>query len=613
MDAGLNLGLRVGSLPVWSLLAVVLFLTLLLVVFVFWRRRSGTQSRMVQQNVLVTALLDINESAVLVDDRGIVEFINPSAEQLLRYKVPNARGKFYSDLFHLADSVRRNPINWPELGKSSQQALFRECLLSCSDVQDLEVSYLVRPIVLNQYDQGARNYFLLLLRDQAEVRALRAHLNYLQTNDPQTRLMNRKNFELELKIALDEARQRGLKHSFCHVSLDQFKVVNDTLGHNAGDLFIERISDLLKNSIDKKHDVLARIGGDEFGILFRESEPVQALRKTEKIRKSLSEYPFKWNGRVHAITASIGFVPIHKNSGTPNRLLSIADATCRVAKEKGGNRLHLYRPDDAEIRKHRGQLTWIGKLKTAFESGQFKLYAQPIHPLEAREFLKPFSHYEVLLRLFDREGKSISPDEFIPAAEYYSMMPKLDRWVVTELLSTLRQLDRNQHYVFAVNLSGQSLDDPTFLPFVLDVIRREHIRPETLCFEITERLAINNLELARKFIDTLKDLGCSFSLDDFGTGVSSFGYLKELPVDYLKIDGSFIKDIATDDVGRAMVQSVNQVGQLMSVKTIAEYVENDQIIGILRDMGIDYGQGYGISKPLPINEIIEPHLPAGKH
>lgn len=608
MGASLSFGLLAISPPVWYLSAIALFLFLLLIAFIFWKKRSGSQSQLLQQNVLVSALLDINEAAILVNDKGNVEFINPAAEQLLRCKILNTRGKFYSDLFHLADPVKRSPINWPEQGKSVQQAMFRECLLSCSGVQDLEVSYLVRPIAISQYDRDTSEYFLLLLRDQAEIRALRAHLNYLQTNDPQTKLLNRKSFELKLNIALNEARQRGLKHSFCHVSLDQFKVVNDTLGHNAGDLFIERISDLLKLSIDKKHDILARIGGDEFGILFRESEPVNALRKAEKIRNNLAQCPFKWNGRVHKVTASIGFVPIHKNSGTPNRLLSIADATCRVAKEKGGNRLYLYRPDDVEIKKHRGQLTWIGRLKTAFETGQFQLYAQPIHPLEAREFLKPFSHYEVLLRLFDRDGKPISPDEFIPAAEYYSMMPKLDRWVVNELLSKLKRLDKNKDYIFAVNLSGQSLDDPKFLQFVLDTIRRESIAPKMLCFEITERLAINNLELARKFIDTLKKLGCSFSLDDFGTGVSSFGYLKELPVDYLKIDGSFIKDIATDDVGRAMVQSVNQVGQLMSVKTIAEYVENDQIIGILRGMGIDYGQGYGISKPLPLTDIIAGHL-----
>lgn len=608
MVASLNFGLLAISYPVWYLLATALFLLVLLVAFVSWRKRFGSQSQLLQQNVLVSALLDINESAVLVNEKGYVEFINPSAEQLFRYKMPNARGKFYSDLFHLMDPLKRSPVNWLEEVQSGKQVMFRECFLSCSGVQELGVSYLVRAITINQYDESPSRYYLLLLRDQAEIRALRAQLTYVQTNDAQTKLLNRKSFELKLKVALDEARQRGLRHAFCHVSLDQFKVVNDTLGHNAGDLFIERISDLLKASIDKNQDVLARIGGDEFGILFREAEPVVALRKSEKVRSSLAQYPFKWNGQVHKITASIGFVPIQKNSGTPNRLLSVADATCRVAKEKGGNRLYLYRPDDEAIQKHRGQLTWVGKLKTAFETGQFELYAQPIHALEAREFLKAYSHYEILLRLFDSDGTPISPDEFIPAAEYYSMMPKLDRWVVTELLSKIKCLDKNKGLVFAVNLSSQSLDDPKFLPFVLDAIRREGVSPKMLCFEITERLAINNFELARKFIDTLKKLGCSFSLDDFGTGVSSFAYLKELPVDYLKIDGSFIKDIVTDDVARAMVQSINQVGQLMSLKIIAEYVENEQIISILRDMGIDYGQGYGISKPMPIAGVITRHL-----
>lgn len=608
MVASLSFGLLATSHPDWYLLAAALFLLVLLVVFVFWRRRFGSRSQLLQQNVLVSALLDINESAVLVNEKGYVEFINPSAEQLLRCKMPNARGKFYSDLFHLINPLKRSPVNWLEEGQSGKQVMFRECALSCSGVQELGVSYLVRAITIDQYDETSSRYYLLLLRDQAEIRALRAQLSYVQTNDSQTKLLNRKSFELKLKIAVDETRQRGLRHAFCHVSLDQFKVVNDTLGHNAGDLFIERISDLLKVSIDKNQDVLARIGGDEFGILFRETEPVVALRKSEKVRSSLAQYPFKWNGQVHTITASIGFVPIQKNSGTPNRLLSIADATCRVAKEKGGNRLCLYRPDDDAIRKHRGQLTWVGKLKTAFETGQFELYAQPIHALEAREFLKSYSHYEILLRLFDSDGVPISPDEFIPAAEYYSMMPKLDRWVVTELLSKIKGLDKNQGLIFAVNLSSQSIDDPKFLPFVLEAIRREGVSPQMLCFEITERLAINNLELARKFINTLKALGCSFSLDDFGTGVSSFAYLKELPVDYLKIDGSFIKDIATDDVGHAMVQSINQVGQLMSLKIIAEYVENEQIINILRDMGVHYGQGYGISKPMPIKGVIEGHL-----
>ncbi|MGB0847436.1 MAG: putative bifunctional diguanylate cyclase/phosphodiesterase [Thiolinea sp.] len=611
MDASATLP-EVG-LSVWYWVVPALLLILAIAgggYFFFrqWKERTEDKVELVQQNVLVSALMDVEESAVLVDREGVVEFLNPSAEKLFRIQMRSARGKFHSELFHLLDPMKRNPINWLTGNRSMKQPQFRECLLNCSDLQDLQTWFLVRPIAID--DSGETNHLLLLLKDQAEVRALQTHLHYLQMNDQQTQLLNRKSFELKLKVALVEARQQGVRHSFCHVSLDQFKVINDTLGHNAGDAFIERISDLLKSIIDKKHDVLARIGGDEFGILFREMEPIESLRKAERVRVGLNALPLRWNGAVHRVTASVGFVPIHKNSGTPNRVLSIADAACKVAKEKGGNRLHLFRPNDAEIKKHRGQLAWIGKLRTAFETGQFRLHAQPIHPLEPREFLKPFSHYEVLIRLFDVDGTPISPDEFIPAAEYYSMMPKLDRWVVKELLTRLKEVDVNNELpVFAVNLSGQSLDDPKFLPFVLDAIRREGIPPRMLCFEITERVAINNLQLARKFIDTLKLLGCSFSLDDFGTGVSSFGYLKELPVDYLKIDGSFIKDIATDDVARAMVESVNQVGQLMSVKTIAEFVENEQIIKILRDIGIDFGQGYGISKPLPLSDILNSHKP----
>ncbi len=596
---------------VWYWLIALVLIGLAVGVIWLLHRRTPSQNPLLQENILIAALMDVEESAILSNNNGYIEFINPSAERLFRQKVRNARGKYHSDVFHLLDPLKRVPINWLQQAGAAAQSSFERCLLNCSNLQDLETTYLVKPFSL---DGEQHNHVLLLLKDQAEVRALQAHLNYLQQNDQQTQLMNRKSFEIRLKLALDEARQHGVKHSFCHISLDQFKIVNDTLGHSAGDAFIERIADLLKNIIDKKRDVLARIGGDEFGILFREIEPKEAVRRGEYARNILMRHDFSWDGKVHKITASIGFVPIHAKSGTTNRVLSVADAACRVAKSKGGNRVQIYRENDTEINKHRGQLVWISRLRHAFESGQFQLYAQPIQPLEPRQFLKPFSHYEVLLRLFDADGKPISPDEFIPAAEYYSMMPKLDRWVVRELLQAVLSISHHTPCpVFAINLSGQSLDDPKFLPFVLEAIRRSGVPTAMLCFEITERVAIGNFELARKFIDTLKLLGCSFSLDDFGTGVSSFGYLKELPVDFLKIDGSFIKDIATDEVTCAMVQSVNQVGQLMSVKTIAEYVENEQIIQILREIGIDFGQGYGISKPIPLRNVIARHVKEYSH
>lgn len=595
---------------IWSILFFASLFVLGISLWFLLKQRSHLSVRLANENLLIEALLAIPESAVLANKNGFIVFINPAAERLFRTQSRSARGKYHSDVFHILDPIRHIPINWVSLKERNQDAKFQTCLLNCNNLQDLETTYLSRSFSL----EGSQcDHILLLLQDQAEIMALQARLNYLQVNDPHTGLMNRKSFEVLLKIALDEAKQRGVKHAFCHLALDQFKAVNDMLGHSAGDTFIERIADLLKQSINKRHDMLARIGGDEFGILFRETEPIEALRKSEILRNEIRRYEFVWDGQPHKITASIGFVLINAQAGTTNRVLSIADTACRVAKSKGGNRLHVYRPDDVEVSKHRGQLVWIGRLKQAFERGQFQLYAQPIQPLEPREFLRPFHHYEILLRLFDADGKAISPDEFIPAAEYYSMMPKLDRWVVRELLKAVVVLiKKRSDLIFAINLSGQSLDDPDFLPFVLDAINRSGVPPAMLCFEITERVAISNFELARKFIDTLKLQGCSFSLDDFGTGVSSFSYLKELPVNYLKIDGSFIKDIITDDVGRAMVQSINQVGQLMAVKTIAEYVENEPIIHMLREMGIDFGQGYGISKPIPLKQVIAEHLAGNK-
>lgn len=598
------LGLPVqSSVLVYGLLAVALLLPL--AVWFISRQRSRAHLQWAQYSVLSYVLTDTLEAAVLVDARGIVDFVNPAAEKILKYKLRSARGKHFSELFTLVNPVTLESMVWLNAAQGDVRSQSGHALLNASGINALQVSYTVRPFV---YTDTQQPLYLLLLRDQTELYALQLRLDHLEMHDQQTMLLNSKSFESRLKVAIDQVRQHGVKHVFCLVSMDQFKLVNDTLGHSAGDVLIERISRILKEEVDPRRDVLARLGGDEFGILFQESEPAVAARATEQIRQRLESYEFEWNKTRHQVTASIAFVPLYKTLGTPNRVLSVADAACRVAKDKGGNRIHIYKPNDQEILKHRGNMVWLGRLKKAFEGGNFRLVAQPIHLLEPQAFKRPFTHYEVLIRLYDENNQPISPDEFIPAAEYYSMMPRLDRWVVRNLLQALQEITQKvPRPVFAINLSGQSLDEPDFLPFVLEEIRQAGISPAMLCFEITERVAIHNVELAQKFIETLKGLGCSFSLDDFGTGVSSFSYLKTLAVDYLKIDGSFIKDIATDSIAEAMVRSVNQVGHLMGIQVIAEYVENEQIIGILRDIGVDYGQGYGISKPLPLAEVIQRH------
>lgn len=569
------------------------------------RRRSKGQLRLAQQNMLVSALSDVQEAAILVDSGGIMDFINPAAEKMLKYKIRSARGKHHGELFTLVDALTRNPVAWLDKAKQNDRPLLRHALLNAAGLNEVQVTYTVQPISYEEVDQPC---YLLLLRDQTELYAMQLRLDHVEMHDQQTMLLNRKSFELRLKVAIDQVQKHGVKHSFCLISMDQFKLVNDAMGHNAGDVLIERISRMLKAEIDARRDTLARLGGDEFGILFQEIEPAVAVRAAEQIRLKLEQYDFEWNKKCQKVTASIAFIPLYKGLGTPNRILSVADAACRVAKNKGGNRLHIYKPNDQEILKQHGNMVWLGRLKKAFEAGNFRLVAQPIHPLCPAEFKKPFSHYEVLVRLYDEQNQPVPPDEFIPAAESYSMMPRLDRWVVSKLIQTLKDITQKvPRPVFAVNLSGQSLDEPAFLQFVLDEIRSAGISPAMLCFEITERVAIHNLELAQHFIETLKGLGCGFSLDDFGTGVSSFGYLKSLSVDYLKIDGSFIKDIANDNVAHEMVRSVNQVGHLMGLKVIAEYVESERVIQILREIGVDYGQGYGISRPIPIEDAVRNH------
>lgn len=571
----------------------------------FFQRRFQGQLRLAEQNMLVSALSDVQEAAVLVDAAGIMDFINPAAEKMLKYKIRSARGKHHGEIFNLVEPLTHNPLCWLDTARQNDRPLLRHALLNAAGLNEVPVTYTVQPI---QYEDAGQPCYLLLIRDQTELHAIQLTLDHARMHDPQTMLLNRKSFEQSLKMALDQVKKHGVKHSFCLISMDQFKLVNDEMGHTAGDVLIERISQILKTGIDARRDILARLGGDEFGILFQEIEPSVAVRVAEQLRIKLEQHEFVWNKKRQRVTASIAFIPLYKNFRSPNRILSDADVACRIAKSKGGNRLHIYKPNDQEILKQHGTMAWLGRLKKAFDAGNFRLVAQPIHSLHPVEYKKPFSHYEVLVRLYDESNQPVPPDEFIPAAESYSMMPRLDRWVVSKLIQTLKAVTQTvPRPVFAVNLSGQSLDEPAFLQFVLDEINAAGICPAMLCFEITERVAIHNLELAQHFIETLKALGCSFSLDDFGTGVSSFSYLKTLSVDYLKIDGSFIKDIANDNVAHEMVRSVNQVGHLMGVKVIAEYVESERVIQILREIGVDYGQGYGISKPIPIEDAVHNH------
>ena len=378
-----------------------------------------------------------------------------------------------------------------------------------------------------------------------------------------------------------------------YIDLDQFKIVNDTCGHIAGDELLKQLSAILKRSV-REHDTLARIGGDEFGLLLEDCPLKQAQKIAESIRRNVKAYRFVWDRNTFEIGTSIGLVAIHANSGELKDILSAADSACYVAKDLGRNRVHIYQEKDALMTTHQGQMQWIPRIQRALNEDRFRLYCQEIAPISDSAGDK--KGMELLLRLLDEEGKEVLPKIFMPAAERYNLMPGIDRWVVSRAFRFINSHSELNYDFIAINIAGQSLCDRDFLSFIIDQLNDSDVMPEQICFEITETSAIANYFNAIKLISTLKGLGCRFALDDFGSGLSSFAYLKSLPVDFLKIDGSFIVEIVENELDSAMVESIIRIGSIMGIYTIAEFVESHNILEKVRSLGIDYAQGKAISK-----------------
>ncbi len=438
--------------------------------------------------------------------------------------------------------------------------------------------------------------------DTTDRRLIEERLKYQACFDPLTGLINRREFEhrAERLISTTERTPRG--HALCFLDLDQFKVVNDTCGHSAGDELLKQIGQILQNNV-RRSDTLARLGGDEFGVLMEQCSLGQAQRTAEVLLKQVEDFQFSWEGQSFRIGVSIGLVPINDTTGNLVDLLKQADASCYVAKDLGRNRVHIYHPEDIELAQRYGEMQWATRINRALEDNLFTLYAQSIESLDENSE----RHYELLVRMIDEEGNTIPPGAFLPAAERYNLINKLDAWVVNRAITLIAANPRffaSIHF-FSINLSGHSLTNDEFLESVIAEIKERKIDARKICFEITETAAISNLTAAGSFISSLRKLGCSFALDDFGSGVSSFGYLKNLSVDYLKIDGMFVKDMVDDPIDYAMVKSINDIGHVIGMKTIAEFVENDSIKEQLKEIGVDFAQGYGIEKPKPLLDLIE--------
>jgi len=446
-----------------------------------------------------------------------------------------------------------------------------------------------------------QQHLLLVCEDITETRRLTDTIAYQASHDELTGLTNRSQFEVHLQRLVEQAQFDTSLHVMCYLDLDQFKVVNDTCGHLAGDALLRQLGDLLKQQV-RKTDVLARLGGDEFGILMSHCNEEQALITCEKLRDSICNFLFAWDERSFRVSVSIGIAPINQSCGNAVDILKESDAACYAAKEKGRNRIHVFSATDEALAERQGEMQWVEKIRLGIEENRFLLYGQLIVPTgHSEEAL----HFETLLRYRDNLGNIIPPGAFLPAAERYNIAPALDRWVIANLFEYLSITPDfiNRLELCSINLSGLSLSDESMLNFIDEQFLKWQIPTYKICFEITETAAIGNLSNARHFIDSLGKKGCLFSLDDFGSGLSSFAYLKNLPVDFLKIDGLFVKDILEDKIDWTMVKAINEVGHVMNKKTIAEFVENQNIADLLKSLGVNYPQGYCIAKPVPLREL----------
>jgi diguanylate cyclase (GGDEF)-like protein len=426
-------------------------------------------------------------------------------------------------------------------------------------------------------------------------------ISYQASHDELTGLINRREFEQQLEYLIELANLGEREHALLYMDLDQFKVINDSCGHLAGDEFLRQLAVIMKSRL-RKADILARLGGDEFGILLVDCPLDKAAEIGEALRSAVERFQFFWENRTFTAGISIGIVSVKSSGMNPAMALSTADTACYMAKEAGRNRVHTATIDDREIVRHQGEVKFVSRIKEALEQDRFCLYYQPVVPARQGAALSP--HVEILVRMLAPDGTLVQPGSFIPPAERYNLMTAIDHWVVTHALGWLEaQPSGGDLPVFMINLSGQSLSDEQLLTCIVDRLSSSKVSASQLCFEITETAAVSNLASAVEFMETVKALGCQFALDDFGSGLSSFTYLKRLPVDYLKIDGSFVREIASDPISHAMVKSINDIGHVMGKQTIAEFVEDEAILEQVRVLGIDYAQGYGIARPQPLVEL----------
>lgn len=553
-----------------------------------------------QDSAPAMALESLAEAIVTTDATGQIEYLNPAAERLIGTSRDLAQGKALAAVVGLVDEADRRTLSDPvyqALASGVPVNLSRRALMITrgeGDERAIELS--ASPM---RSAEGEIAGAVVLLHDVTELRGFARQLSYQATHDALTGLMNRREFERRLDEAITTARRGDSTHVLCYLDLDNFKVVNDTSGHLAGDALLRDVARLLREAL-RDSDTVARLGGDEFGMILGGCPLDKARQIADDLCQRIAEFRFVWKDRVFQIGASIGIVELARESSSVEDSLAAADSACYMAKRQGSGRVVVYSARDEALARSTGEIQWLQKLQTALKDQRFELYVQPIVPaVVAAAGTGDGPALEVLVRMKDETGVEVQPLEFIRAAERYRLMGLIDRWVVQQTIDAIVDgtLQVPEGRCVAINISGQTLGDTQFLEFVVDGLDRSGLAPSQLCFEMTETAVVANLDHARRFVGVLHGMGCRFALDDFGSGVGSFSNLRSLPLDYLKIDGSFIRNLDRDSVNQAMVTAMIKLARTLNFKVIAEQVEDNAALDVVRQMGVDFVQGYAISRP----------------
>lgn len=567
-----------------------------------------------EKDLAQVTLHSIGDGVITTDAEGRVEYLNPVGERYTGWPMAEARGRALAEIYRVIDERTGDaidPLASMDEAMPRDDAEAASLRLVSRSGRDCPVRFSSAPI---HASSGRRVGTIVVFHDISQIRAMAQQLLWQASHDALTGLVNRREFERRLKTLIETARGKGREHALMFMDLDNFKAVNDTCGHTAGDELLRQLTAVMLSCM-RATDTLARLGGDEFGALLESCPPDQGLRIAHAMRETVREFRFVWENKTFSVGVSIGLVPIDAGGGELDRLLALADACCYEAKNKGRDRVQVYRPQDDDGAGRRRELQLVSQINRAFEMGEFRLFRQRILPLATSASSQPY--YEVLVRMMDRNGELVPPTGFIPAAERYNLLTSIERWVLSSLVEYLHgqwqsgaiphqpATDGTRGY-YAVNLSGASINDKSFPEFLKNLLTRYELPHGLLCFEITETTAISNLTKAAELMHELKGMGYRFALDDFGTGMSSFAYLKYLPVDYLKIAGMFVKDMTQDAMDAAIVEAINRISHILGMQTVAESVENEQTLERVRALGIDFAQGYYIAEPEALYSVPAP-------